>query len=77
MDGLTGIVVPSEDATALAAALDRLIRRPDLRDTMGLAGRRHALLAYDWRHCVDIMESLYLDMAAGLGADATRPLVAE
>jgi glycosyltransferase involved in cell wall biosynthesis len=40
--GVTGLVVPPGDPSALAAALDRLLDDPDARRRMGEAGRRHA-----------------------------------
>mgnify|MGYP001618613020 CR=1 FL=1 len=39
-DGRAGLLVPSEDASALAQALVRLLREPALRRQMGAAGRR-------------------------------------
>jgi glycosyltransferase involved in cell wall biosynthesis len=38
-DGVTGIIVPSEDPTALALAIDRLLSDPELGKKMGSAGR--------------------------------------
>jgi len=38
----SGLLVPAEDAGALAAALGRLIQSPQLRERMGAAGRVHA-----------------------------------
>jgi hypothetical protein len=38
----TGLLVPAEDAGALAAALGRLIESQDLRARFGAAGRQHA-----------------------------------
>jgi len=40
--GMTGLLVPSADPEALAAALDRLLDDPVRRHRMGEAGRRHA-----------------------------------
>ena len=41
-DGVTGFVVEPSDPVGLAAALDRLLREPDLRRRMGEAGRERA-----------------------------------
>jgi len=41
VDGVTGLLVPPDDAAA-AAALTRLIGDPDLRGRLGAAGRAHA-----------------------------------
>lgn len=41
----SGLLVPAEDAGALAAALARLIQSPALREQMGAAGRLHAAQA--------------------------------
>jgi glycosyltransferase involved in cell wall biosynthesis len=46
-DGETGFLVPVRDARALAAALNRLVDDPDLRDSMGRAGTRRAQALFD------------------------------
>ena len=43
VDGQTGLLVPPRDAKALAAALDRLLGDPALREQMGRAGRAPGL----------------------------------
>jgi glycosyltransferase involved in cell wall biosynthesis len=40
--GQTGLLVPPEDAGALAGAISQLIQSPNLRARMGAAGRQHA-----------------------------------
>lgn len=40
VDGETGFLVPSKDAKSIAERLEQLISDPDLRRTMGAAGRR-------------------------------------
>jgi len=42
-DGVTGILVPSKDPNALADAIVRLLRDPDLRKRLGNAGRERVL----------------------------------
>jgi glycosyltransferase involved in cell wall biosynthesis len=39
VDGTTGLLVPPHDETGLAAAIERLLRDPDVRDRYGRAGR--------------------------------------
>lgn len=39
-DGVTGLLVPPRNASALGAAIVRLMRDPGLRETLGRAGRR-------------------------------------
>lgn len=46
-DGINGFLVPVKDATALAAALQRLITDRELRQVMGAAGREIVLAEFD------------------------------
>ncbi len=55
-DGETGLVVPRDDVPALQAALQRLVLDAALRDRLGGAGRAHVARAYEWGHCVELME---------------------
>jgi glycosyltransferase involved in cell wall biosynthesis len=45
-DGLTGWLTPPGDSAALAAAVRRLVADAELRDKMGMAGRRRAETEY-------------------------------
>src|SRR2546421_736249 len=47
-DGVSGLLVPPGDATALAAALSRLARAPDLAAGLGEAGYRRLRERFDW-----------------------------
>lgn len=42
----TGLLVPRDDEIALAAALDELLVNPERRNTLGRAGRAHALAIF-------------------------------
>ena len=43
VDGVTGILVPPRDSVALADAIRRLLKNPELRQRMGKAGRERVL----------------------------------
>jgi rhamnosyl/mannosyltransferase len=45
-DGVTGLVVPPRDPTALALAVRRLLDDPALQTRMGEAGRRRVLAEF-------------------------------
>jgi starch synthase len=42
MDGVSGLIVPPEDPTALAAAITRLLADPSKAQEMGAAGKKLA-----------------------------------
>lgn len=48
-DGSSGILVPTADSAALAAAIKRLLRDGALRRRMGEAGRRRVEANFSWR----------------------------
>lgn len=52
-DGLDGLAVPPDDAQALAAAMLRLARDPDLRRRLGEEGRRSAVQRFSWDRVAD------------------------
>jgi len=58
-DGVTGYVVPRDDPRALAQALSSLVGDPQLRRSLGLAGRALVEARYDWEHCLDTMIGAY------------------
>lgn len=55
----TGLLVPPEDPESLAEALLRLVQQPDLRASLGDAGRQYVLAHYDWEDSLSIMEDVY------------------
>lgn len=59
VEGETGLLVPSESISELAKAMERLIKDPILRDTMGRQGRANVLSHYDWQQNVSQMELVY------------------
>jgi glycosyltransferase involved in cell wall biosynthesis len=64
-EGVTGLLVPSEDAGALAQAMQALVDDPVRRQAMGEAARRHAVAHFDIRHTVRGYEQLYERLLSG------------
>jgi glycosyltransferase involved in cell wall biosynthesis len=68
----TGMLVPSDNATALADAILRLVASPDLRARIGAAARRHAEERYGARALVRRLEAVYAAIADGIAMDPAR-----
>lgn len=47
VDGRDGFIVPTGSPEALAKAMERFLRAPELARTMGAAGRKHACAVFD------------------------------
>lgn len=58
-DAITGFIVPKRDVEATAEAIQRFIDNPDLRVTMGKAGRTRVERLYNWDDNVDKMMQIY------------------
>ena len=58
-DGVTGLLVPSRDATALRAALVRLLDDPGLRRRLGELARARALERFSWDAAKEATISAY------------------
>jgi glycosyltransferase involved in cell wall biosynthesis len=65
--GVTGLLVPVRDRTALTGALRSVIDDPEGRATMGKAGRALAAERFDERRVVDIVMQTYRDVAVRKG----------
>ena len=63
-EGETGLLVPSEDAGALARAVQALVDDPARRQAMGAAARQDAVSRFDIRHTVRGYEQLYEQLLA-------------
>jgi len=57
--GVTGLLVPARDPTALAAAIASLASDADLRRRLGTAGRAKAMRDFDERRCIAITLDAY------------------
>lgn len=58
-DGTTGLLVPANNAAALADALRRLLDNEALRQGMAHAARERARMRYDWNRYVDGLMEVY------------------
>lgn len=63
-DGVSGLLCPAGDATALAAALNTLADDPDRRKTMGMAGRAYVEAHFNIRETSRQMAQVLKDAAA-------------
>ncbi|MFJ9536874.1 glycosyltransferase family 4 protein [Streptomyces sp. NPDC101225] len=64
-DGETCLAVPAGDPGALAAALNRLLGNPELRERLGRAGRERVLSRFTWARAAQGTVSHYRDAMAG------------
>ncbi|NLX10501.1 MAG: glycosyltransferase family 4 protein [Chloroflexi bacterium] len=71
IEGETGLLVPQDDAPALAAAITRLLDDPALRARMGEAGRQHAR-AQDWSAVAARVRAVYESALAAHAAGNSR-----
>jgi colanic acid/amylovoran biosynthesis glycosyltransferase len=66
VDGVTGVLVPPDDAAALALAIERLLDDPGLRARLGQAGRQKVLAEFDLhKNTVLLAERFRESVAAG------------
>jgi glycosyltransferase involved in cell wall biosynthesis len=63
-NGVTGLVVPRGDSTALAQAIGSLLADPERRRAMGQAGRMRALKLFDWDRSAEQFEQIYREVAS-------------
>lgn len=61
-DGVTGLLAPAGDAGALAAALERLLRDPELARRLGAAARRRAEERFSVARQVDRLLALWAEL---------------
>jgi glycosyltransferase involved in cell wall biosynthesis len=67
-DGITGYLVPQQNAVALADQLEILINNPDLRKEMGLAGKKQ----YEEKFTLEIFEKRMLEIILDASATTTK-----
>jgi glycosyltransferase involved in cell wall biosynthesis len=66
-DGVTGLLVPPCDPSALRAALERLLGDRDLRERLGDAARARARARLDWEAVTRALVAVYEDAIGGPG----------
>jgi glycosyltransferase involved in cell wall biosynthesis len=76
VDGVTGLLVPPDDAGALSQRLCRLMDDPALAARLANAGHAEALARYSFDRMVGAFESLYLSELTRRGAAQQFQLVA-
>jgi glycosyltransferase involved in cell wall biosynthesis len=64
-DGGNGLLVPPGDASAMAAALKKLIDDAALRSRLGQQAREDAVRKHSWEHYVSRLERVYAAVVAG------------
>ena len=69
-DGITGFVVPKEEPQKAAAAIQRFIDSPSLREVIGNNGIEHVKSRYSWKDCVAKMISIYSDVRKSKGKNS-------
>jgi len=62
LDGKTGFLVPPQDPDAIAQKIIELLKRPNLRSTMGRAGRARAEEVFSIHKSVERYENLYKEV---------------
>jgi L-malate glycosyltransferase len=61
-DGLTGLLVPPENADALAGALVQLFRNPEQARQIGSAGQRFAVENFSFERLIREVDELYTEL---------------
>jgi glycosyltransferase involved in cell wall biosynthesis len=62
VDGVTGILIPSDDCSALVEAIYKLLDDRELAARMGRAGRLRAQELFDIRKSVERFQEIYLEL---------------
>jgi L-malate glycosyltransferase len=68
-NGRTGLLVPPEDSAALAAAILRLLRDPDLAASLGTNGREHVASHFSFQRMIAMTEELYGELLRSRGVE--------
>ena len=66
-DGKTGLLVPPEDSSALAAALLRLLRDPGFAASLGKNGREYVAAEFSFQRMIENTDQLYSELLRSRG----------
>ncbi|HEV3061547.1 MAG TPA: glycosyltransferase family 4 protein [Vicinamibacterales bacterium] len=73
-DGETGLLVPPDNPSVLAAQICRLMESPDAGTALGAAARRHAVGRYSFERMVAAFEQIYVsELTRRSGVSVARP----
>ena len=61
-DGVTGLLVPPQDSEALAAAVLRLLRNPDLARRLAKDGHEYVRQNYSFERLIEQVDNLYTEL---------------
>ena len=64
--GVTGFLVPPQDETAFATAIDRILALPQWRDHIGELGRRRVEAMFSWAGVATKLSELYTQLLCGV-----------
>jgi L-malate glycosyltransferase len=64
-DRITGILIPPRDPTAIADALEELLKDEQLRSRLGTNGRKFVLENYEWTENASRVERIYESLLRG------------
>jgi glycosyltransferase involved in cell wall biosynthesis len=68
-DGKTGLLVPPQDSSALAEALLRLMRNPDLAAILGKNGREYVVTHFSFQRMLENTDGLYTELLRSRGLE--------
>ncbi len=71
-EGVTGLLVPAEDPSSLAAALSRLLAEPRLRERFGRAGRDRYEALFTSARMAAQTEAVYRQVLQARGTAVSR-----
>lgn len=74
IDGRTGLTVPAGNSKELAHAVIRMLRDPQMRNAMGLAGREWVLARFTEERQIRDTQALYVELVARVARKEVAPV---